>query len=96
MDPYVLKQRAMVAWHELDRLIFDRPEVTAGPKRPRWARSGLFRQASFGPFGWLCGSNRRSAPNLLIRRDITRAIRRRSYIMSHILMRKAADRDGPW
>jgi len=26
VDPYVVKQRNMVAWHELDRLIYDRPE----------------------------------------------------------------------
>jgi len=26
VDPYVVKQRDMAAWHELDRLIYDRPE----------------------------------------------------------------------
>ncbi len=26
VDPYVVKQRDMEAWHELDRLIYDRPE----------------------------------------------------------------------
>lgn len=26
VDPYVVKQRDMDAWHELDRLIYDRPE----------------------------------------------------------------------